>query len=444
MTASISIYDPVSGTTKVITVELAVDAIRLTSNIPALAFNSLATEQTLIHTVDILSNSESNITWQATTDVDWLSLSADNVNNTLTITGIPGNIATDGVHNAVITISPTTAESALAGSIKVSFNKGASDGADVDIADITYNTSGIVLDPMRPYVYIATGDKINTYHVITGALVNTTTSPLVDVDLTNLVVHPDGSMLLASNNETYLDEDDVEQTRVNHYRFDLNTYLFSQIDSENISIEYRPLMIKMVAGAPVVITQTLEYADLNLVRQFWDQENAAFVSTIAQASSTDMFMTYKQSTTSLERFALNYNAYASVMVTVTQQPSYVNTAFTSLTKFALSHDGNTIYTANNSSEWSSFDGTSYTDNGLLQGNANVQSFNTHVDTGGNSYFFRFDPTQGLTLSKYNNAQVELWSEVVAAGASESYLMPAYQRMVVYNATTSTLNLRSHQ
>ena len=89
---------------------------------------------------------------------------------------------------------------------------------------------------MRPYVYIAQGDKINTYHVISGALINTTRSPLVDVDLTNLVIHPDGSMLLASNSETYLDENELEQTRINHYQFDLNSYQFSQINSDKITI----------------------------------------------------------------------------------------------------------------------------------------------------------------------------------------------------------------
>ena len=444
MTASISIYDPLTNTTRVITVELAIDAIRLSSNYPALAFNSLATEQTLVHTVDILINSESNITWQATTDVSWLSLSADSTNNTLTITGIPANIATDGIHNAVITLSPTTAGSALPSSINVTFNKGSSDATDVDIASISFNTSGIVLDPMRPYVYIASGDSLSTYNVISGTLINTTASPLADVDLTNLVIHPDGSMLLASNSETYLDDDEVEQTRVNHYKFDLNDYQFSQIDSDNITIEFRPLMIKMVAGAPVVITQTLEYADLNLVRQYWDQENAFFASTVAQANSANVYMTYKQSTTSLERFTLAYNAYASEMVSVTNEPAYTNLAFTSLSNFSLSHDGNTIYTANSVSEWASFDNTTYTDNGLLQANPNVQTFNTSTDTSDSSYFYRFDPTLGVTYSKYNDAQVELWSEVISNGTAQSYLLPAYQRVLIYDADSSTLRLRSHQ
>jgi hypothetical protein len=447
MTANIAIYDPASDTTKVVTVELAVDAIRLASNYPALAFNSLATQETLIQTVDVLSNSETAIAWQATTDANWLSLSADNINNTLTITAIPANIATDGIHNAVITLVPTTAGIALSSAINVTLNKGTIDGVDVDINDINFNTSGIALDPMRPYVYIADGDQLNTYHVITGALINSTTSLLAAEDLTNLVVHPDGSILLTSNTETYLDKDEVEQTRVNHYQFDLNSYQFSQINSESITIEFRPIMIKIIAGAPVVITQALEYADMNLVRQYWDQENAFVVSTIAQASSADVVMAYRQTTTSLERFTLSYNAYANEMVAAMNAPSYINNAFTNLSRFALSKDSNTVYSANSTSEWAIFDGNVYSDNGLLQSNANVQTFNTTTDTSDSSYWFRFDPTistTGITYSKYNSAQVELWSEVFLGLTTESYLLPAYQRVLIYDANTSTLKLRSHQ
>ena len=444
MTANISIYDPASGTSKVITVELAVDAIRLSGNYPSLAFNSLATQATLAHTLDVLSNSETAVAWQATTDASWLSLSADSVNNTLTVTAIPANVPTDGIHNAVITLSPTTAGSTLPGAINVTLNKGNVDGVDVDISSVNINASGIVLDPMRPYVYIADGDKLKTYHVISGALVNTATSPLVDIDLTNLVIHPNGSLILASNTETYLDENEVEQTRVNHYQFDLTNNQFSQIDSESITIEYRPIMIKMVAGAAVVITQTLEYADLNLVRQYWDQENAFFAATIAQANSADIIMAYKQASTSLERFTLSYNAYASEMVSANNDIAYTNTAFTNLTNFVLSDNANTIYTANNSSEWTSFDGSTYTDNGLLQSNANVQTFSTTTDTSDNSYFYRFDPTLGITYSKYGPNQSELWSEVIVGGTAQSYLMPAYQRVIIYDANTSTLTLRSHQ
>ena len=202
-------------------------------------------------------------------------------------------------------------------------------------------------------------------------------------------------------------------------------------------------MIKIIAGIPLVITQTLEYAELNLTRQYWLQNNAYFVSTIAQANSADIFMAYKQATTSLERFALSYNAYASETISVTNQPAYINAAFTNLSSFAMSHNGETIYSANSTSEWASFDGTIYTDNGRLQGNANVQTFNSTTDSGNNSYFYRFDPTLGITYSKYNVAQVELWSEVIAGGSAESYLLPAYQRVLIYDAETSTLKLRSH-
>ena len=445
MTATVSIYDPASGTTKVIIVELAVDAIRLASNYPSLAFNSLATQATLEHTLDVLSNSETAVGWQATTDASWLSLSANGVNNTLTVTAIPANAPTDGIHNAVITLSPTTAGSALSATINVTLNKGSTDGIDVDISSVNINTSGIVLDPMRPYVYIADGDKLKTYHVVSGALVNSTTSPLVDVDLTNLVIHPDGSMLLASNLESYLDENEVEQTRVNHYQFDLSNYQFSQIDNEDVTVEYRPVMIKMVAGAPVVITQTLEYADLNLARQYWDQENAFFASTIAQANSADILMAYKQATTSIERFALDYNAYANEMVTVMNEPAYSNIAFTSLSSIALSKNGNVVYSANSTSEWASFNGTNYTDNGILHAEVNIQTVDTTTDSQDNSYFYRFDPTQGMTYTKYNANQVELWSElIIAETPKQHYLMPDYQRVLIYDAAALTLKLRSHQ
>ena len=156
-------------------------------------------------------------------------------------------------------------------------------------------------------------------------------------------------------------------------------------------------------------------------------------------------MAYKQSATSLERYALSYNAYASKMISVINDPAYTNVNFTSLSSVAMSHDGNTIYSANSSSEWASFDGTTYTDNGLLQGNANVQTINTTTDTGDNSYFYRFDPTQGMTYSKYNAAQVELWSElVIAEGPRQHYFMPDHQRVIIYDASTSTIKLRSHQ
>jgi hypothetical protein len=444
MTASISIYDPASGTTRVITVTLAIDAIRLASNYPALAFNSLATEQQLVHTIKILSNSESPIAWQASTDASWLSLSVDTVNNTLTVTAIPANAPSDGLHNAEITISAVDPTQALSGVINVNLNRATVDSVDVDIAALTINSAGLVIDPTRPYFYVATGDQIRTYHVVTGALVNTATSPVADLDLTNLVIHPDGSMLLASNSETYLDEDEIEQTRVNHYRFDLSSRLFSQIAADDITIEYRPVMITMIAGAAVVVTQTLEFADINLVRQAWDQDNVYFTSTMAGANANDIISAYKQADSTIERYGLEYNAYAAQMVTASAEESYNNAVITSLSSLALSSNANILYTANSSSEWTTFDGNSYADQGLLHGDANITTLNTVVDSADNSYFYRFDPLKGFTYSKYDDNQVEVWTETLTTGSVQNYLMPDYQRVLSYNTATSTLSIRANQ
>mgnify|MGYP005998509089 FL=1 len=63
----------------------------------------------------------------------------------------------------------------------------------------------------------------------------------------------------------------------------------------------------------------------------------------------------------------------------------------------------------------------------------------------NSYFYRFDQTQGMVLTKYNAAQVELWSELIIADSpKQHYFLPEYQRVIIYDASTSTLKLRSHQ
>ena len=51
----------------------------------------------------------------------------------------------------------------------------------------------------------------------------------------------------------------------------------------------------------------------------------------------------------------------------------------------------------------------------------------------------------MVLTKYNAAQVELWSELIIADSpKQHYFLPEYQRVIIYDASTSTLKLRSHQ
>jgi hypothetical protein len=200
----------------------------------------------------------------------------------------------------------------------------------------------------------------------------------------------------------------------------------------------------MIAGAAVVVTQTLEFADINLVRQAWDQDNVYFTSTMAGANANDIISAYKQADSTIERYGLEYNAYAAQMVTASAEESYNNAAITSLSSLALSSNANILYTANSSSEWTTFDGNSYADQGLLHGDANITTLNTVVDSADNSYFYRFDPLKGFTYSKYDDNQVEVWTETLTTGSVQNYLMPDYQRVLSYNTATSTLSIRANQ
>lgn len=445
-TGTITVTDPASGTTTVITVKLAVDAVRITSNYSALSFNQLATQNMLTHTVDVLTNSENNIEWQASTEAAWLSLVPNAADNTLTITASPAMATGDGMFYATITLAALDENDGLPSLIEVSLNKGTADALDVSIASITPNSDGTVIDPLRPFLYVAQGDEILVYNVNSGALVKTITSPLADIELTNLVIHPNGSILLTSNLETYLDAEEVEQTRVNHYQVDLTSYEIAQKDSDLVDINYRPIAIEVVSGIDVVITQTLELANLSLEMQYFDAENAYFASTFDAPLSTTRFLAFKAADSSLENYTISVNAYAESTITAALDNSYQNDNLAGLSGIATKHDGVEIYTSAAATEWSSFDGTVYSDNGKLDNTANVSARNVAIDSANNSYFYRFDQSQGFVLSKYDNTQTLQWQQIITANgtSTQSYVMPSYQRVVTYNTATSSFDITSIQ
>jgi len=444
LTGIISLYDPSSNSYTLITVKFAVDEVRLSSSYPALAFNSLATQQTLTHTVDILVNRDTSVAWQATSDVNWLTLTPDTVNNKLTIIADSSKV-TDGLSYATITLAPVDSNAAITGTINVSFNKAANDAAIVSINNVIPNNAGVVLDPLRPFMYLAIGDSVKVYNIISGVLESTISSPLTGIDLTNLVIYPDGSTLLASNTQTVTDESGIDTTTIHHYKINLSDQSISEINNDNITIEFRPVAVEMIAGKPVVISQTLEFANTNLVRQAWDQENAFFAGELAFPASKDSFTTVKNSTNSIEQYQLTYNVFSENTVSAKLSNSYENSVFASgVSALALSNNGSDIYTINSATEHTNFDGVTFTDNGLLDNGANISAFNVVTDSSDNSYFYRFDPTQGFVLTKYDSAQQLISTQVLSSGSVDNYLAPNYQRVLSYDTSTATFTLLSMQ
>jgi len=446
---AITIVDPASGTSSIISVDFAIDEIRLFSDYPALTFNSQADQSLISHTVKILTNNDSsNVAWQATSNVDWLSLTADPLNNTLTLFADPSKVTNNGLHYGQVTLSPANDGDSVTGVIEVSFNKGTFDTnsqSEIIIDNITpniaANSSSMVLDPLRPYIYVAQEDNIDVYNIVNGEKTTSITSLLPGFDLTNLVIHPDGSILLTSNTETYTDENKQQQTRENHYAVNLNDFSITQINEDEINIQNRPEAIVMVSGKPVVVTQSLEYANLALTRQYWDTENLFFTTAIADVKSTNNIIAHDQASSSLMQNTLKYNAYAKITTTVTKTNPYISPSFTTtIGNITASSDASAIYTANSLTEWSSFDGVDFTDQGVLH-NSTAVTVGVEIDSDDNSYVYRFNQAiRFFTLSKYDNAQQELWTVGYSAGSIDSHISTDYQRMVHYNATSNTLVL----
>jgi len=437
--ANITLTEVTTGDSKNISVELGLDDIRLAASYAALAFNSLVTQNKLTHTVSIINNGINHISWQASSNVDWLTLTEDIVTNELTITADPSILTSNGLYHAEITLSAANAGAALQGTININLNKGDFDSEEVIVNEVIKNNSGAVLDPLRPYLYIAQGDAISVYNIMSGAIIKTISSPLIGLNLTNLVIHPDGSLLLASNLETYLDGQDVEQTRVNHYQVSLPDFTIEQLDQEKVTIVNRPEAIVMVSGKPVVITQAQEVADMSLTRHYVDNQNAFFSATVNDVKTNDLVQIFDATSSSIKQYQLSYNAYASQTTAIDSSTSYENALFgDSMTSMTSNNDGSIIYTANINSEWSTYDGELFSDQGLLHNEPILGTFAIHTDSTNNSYFYRFNSTSGFTFSKYNENQQLLWETIHTNGSTDIYIAPDYQRLISYDAATSIL------
>ena len=443
LNGSITITDPVSGSSTVVQIEVAVDEVRLFSNNPALAFNQQLNKATLTHTVNILTNKQSMVAWQASSNVDWLDLSADNVNNNLTVTVDPSKVSENGIHAATITLAPQNASDALTGTIAVTFSKGDFDNTEFSelvIDSVIPNSAGVVLDPMRPYIYVAQGDAIDIYNMIDGSKHTSVASPLPDFDLTNLVIHPDGSMLLASNLETYLDENEQEATRTNYYQLNLVDLTFTQLNSDDVDIVYSPEKIVMISGKALVVTQALEFANLGLTQQYWDNSNAFITSVIADVKDNNTVIAFNSATSNLLHNTFEYNAFTDKSLTLASTLDYINPAFANnVSNLVTSADGSNIYTTNTATEWSTFDGSEFADQGLLDGNPFTSPVAVITDNADNSYFYRFDFTIGFfTLTKYDENQARVWVTGYTAGAVDVYISADYERVIHYNSDAEQL------
>lgn len=438
-----------SGDSKSIPVQLALDNIYLYADSPAIALSKTANINAIEQTITISNNSVNVINWQATTTAEWLTLTP--VGDTqLKITANTNLAPINATSTATINIAAKDEADIIADDITVAFYHSDLTVENKLIEPLAID-SAMLSSPSLPTFYLAKENKLHTYHQYTAALEHSLDVSPEGTELTQLIMHPNGKYLLAKAIETITNSDDNTTTDVIH-RYRINLWDNSIEKVENSNIDYEPLAIIRLSGRYFVLTETLEFADENLQRLYWDGVNAYFTNKISMAATAgslfalDIFnATFKRYTAQINDFGEN-----SILPKLTHSYRPELLGETQLINdFIVSNNEASIYAISETSEWISFDGTTFTDNGLLDTNENVatlflvSSLDEHNNSRAN--YLKIDPTQadGFYLATYDQQQALLSTVFTEGNQPSSILLSAdNQRLIINTNTPSTAEVNA--
>jgi len=248
-TANLSITDNVTSVTTDIPVTLHIEPHRLSVIDNGVALSSLPSRSRLSQAIEIGENGGTGTPWSAVSDQTWLTLSASTgtTGNSLTLTADPTGLTVDTIHYANVTISSADAAIVNSETVRVGFYISSTDAlALTSVAGLNqaeYPT-GLVADPIRPYVYVSSmASDISVYNVYSGELVTTIQGNANDT-FSELEVSSDGSYLYAVN------------------RYDSS---IDRIDLSNMMIDatWTGFNFPVYTSAPFVSQMDIRYARLN-------------------------------------------------------------------------------------------------------------------------------------------------------------------------------------
>lgn len=430
---NIIITETSSGDSKSIPVELAFDNRYLFADTPVVAFSATNNMKKTEQTLHIQSNTQTPLPWQATTQANWLTLTKID-DNTLTINADENKAPANMTSSATIIIAPADNTLATQDTVTVHFYQESSAIENKNIEPLKVDDNALVASPALPLIYLAQGNELHTYHQYSGLLENTLSVSPSGTHLTQLIMHPAGDYLLAKAIETLTKEDGSTEDIINRYKITLADMSVSKFD--NATIEFDPTRIVRLSGRYFVVTQAFEFADENL--QVIPQSNtesfyAPVIDTAAKAKSL-FALDYNQAT--LKRFTVQVNDYGDVSIKPTLTHQYRPDLLPEnkfITDFMVSHDEKNIYTLSESSEWITFDGTDFTDQGLLETNPTIVSLHLLKSSHETPSYLRINPTtnEGFYLNNYNNQQTVI-STLVTEGNQPSsiYLSGDKQRFIL--------------
>ncbi|HJW73944.1 MAG TPA: hypothetical protein VJ486_14055 [Geothrix sp.] len=202
-TGSITIAATVNGDhlTTTIPTTLNLDAHRLLASDNGVAFASMPTLASTTRTLQVRDNQGLATAWTATADQAWLTVTAaGTAPGDLVLTANPAGLAANQIYYATVTLASSDTTVIGPEQVQVGFWIGDSAPTATSLDPTPY--VDLVTDPIRPYIYLATGGStIDVYNIYTSTLV--TTLHGVGAQTRHMAVATDGSRLFASDDTNF-------------------------------------------------------------------------------------------------------------------------------------------------------------------------------------------------------------------------------------------------
>jgi len=404
---NVILTEATTGSNRSIPVDLALDNIYLFAERPTVSLTSTSTISALEATLAISSNhNELAIQWQATTEANWLTVTAMDDKH-LHIVADPSIAPLNESSSTEVVVSASQDVTVISEIITINFYNTNLVVENKVLTAVAINNNEMLASPLKSSFYVAIGNQLVTHHEYTGEIESTLVVSPEGTELEQLIIHPNGDYLLAKAVETVIAEDESLSEVVHRYRIDLNDN--NVIEIVEFDIVFEPTDIVRLSGRYFVVTQGLEFTNNNLQVQFWNADNAYLTSEIDVATQANTLFALDNNTVSFKRYSPQVNDFGDDKIIMTLTHEYHPELLEEgefINDFIVTNDEANIYAISKTSEWLSFDGESFTDNGLLETNGDVATFFLEKNNDNQPNYLRADAVNftGFYLDIYDNEQ----------------------------------------
>jgi len=262
-TATIEITDNLTNELTNIPVTLNIEQRRLEVDDNGIALTSLPSRGKLSQTINISENAGIVTSWSAVSDQTWLTLSSPTgtTDSPLTVTANSTGLSTNTIHYATVTISSSDPSVINTETVRVGFYVGSSNPPLTSIVSGFAQTdypSGLVADPIRPYIYIShAASEIEVYNVYTRSIENTIRGGANDL-YGEIEVSSDGTYLYFVNrNDSSINMFNLDTMSVESTWSGINFPVYTSTPS----LSHMDLRFARLNGYPVLVTSGLQVID---------------------------------------------------------------------------------------------------------------------------------------------------------------------------------------